>query len=301
MRTLLITGCCGFIGRVAWDYFQEEGFQVIGIDDLSRTGCCNLPSEDEFYDADINRIEDLPLPRIDAVLHLAAQVSVTRSLSSPVRDFNTNAAGTFHLALWARRHAVSRFIYASTNKVFGPLPHRAEPVGDDQPINPTTPYGISKAVGGLYVRELLPEMGWDFRQSCIYGDTQTGSEDQGWVAHILRQIREGKRVTCYGDGSQVRDLLHVDDLMRVYRLAVEGLLLPGSYVVGGGAENAHSFREVIEMLGGKIHNYEAWRHDDQRYFVSRNDGLLRAHAPWNPSIPFASWAKKVGRPLATDR
>lgn len=300
--TLLITGAAGFIGRAAWNHFSNLGWRIIGIDDLSRPQTPRIrPFEgtgDEFYEASILDIEELPLPEVDAVLHLAAQVAVTRSYASPMADFRRNAEGTLRVIEWCRRQSdpIPRFIYASTNKVFGPLDGLEEPIPDDYPLDPATPYGVSKATGALYARELLPWRSFVLHQSCIYGGEQRGSEDQGWVSHVAQEILLGNDITCYGDGTQVRDLLHVQDLLRLYQGILhqdpgdmDGFTLEaGSYVVGGGEENAVTFEQVVNFLGGEIEEYEDWRPKDQRYFVSANQGVREAG--WSPDV---GWQRGV--------
>lgn len=295
MLTMLITGCSGFIGRCVWDHYAAKEWRLIGIDNLSRSGVQPIGrfanERHEYYNASIEDIDRLALPRVDAVIHLAAQVSVDRSVLSPVADFRTNAAGTLALVLWAQRNGSPPFLYASTNKVFGDLAGlRDWEIKDSQPIAPQTPYGISKATGGLYVRDILPKSGWDLRQSCIYGETQTGSEDQGWIAWIVRRRQAGLPITCYGNGTQVRDLLHVSDLLRVYDLCLRRDLEPGSYIVGGGIGNAVSFKDAVEDIGGTIDRYGIVRSHDQDWFVSANEGLTRAG--WKPLVDARPWLKR---------
>lgn len=285
---VLITGAGGFIGGVATRVFRQlVGWEIIGLDSLVRPGS-RPPKGCEFYQADVRAIDDVPLPRVDAVLHLAAQAAVTRSLTSPLHDFGTNAEGTLRVVLWADRIG-ARVVYASSNKVFGPLDGVREPIGDAQPIAPRTPYGISKATGDLYVCEYG---GVSFRQSCIYGETQVGSEDQGWAAYVARRVRAGEAVTCYGDGTQVRDLLHVEDLCAAYGKALIGRIPPGAYTIGGGEANAVSFADFVACVAGTrevtIHQDE-WRPADQRYFVAANDGL--APHGWTPRLDWRdTWA-----------
>ncbi len=289
---MLITGVNGFIGSEAAMYFKDR-YSIIGIDNFSRYSpvvhACQYI--DELHRADICDIDKLALPKPLHILHLAAQVTVTRSISSPVADFYTNALGTFRLCLWAKSIGLDgAFIYANSNKVFGDNVSLGITVGDAMPLDPKTPYGVSKATGGLYVRELLPNNGYNFVQSCIYGEKQRGSVDQGWVAWLRHSIKNNIPITCFGDGTQVRDLLHVRDLLKAYEMAIErkdigisdSILLPGTYVVGGGRDNSYNFREVVNNLGGKIDKFEQWRQDDQRYFVSSNDGLRKAG--WLPNL-----------------
>lgn len=283
MPSMLITGAAGFIGNAACARYKDR-YKIIGIDDMSRPTARVPEGIHAFYKMDFKRICEFE--RVDVVLHLAAQVSVIQSLRDPFRDFQNNAEGTLALCLWAKRVKPRTVIYSNTNKVFGELIGQSVPVWDDQPLHPQTPYGVSKACGGMYVRDLLPNSGYDFRQSCIYGEDQQSTEDQGWVGFLRRQIAMGDPITCYGDGSQVRDLMHVQDLLRVYDQAIEGKLHPGSYTVGGGKENALSFQEVVKLLGSEINRYAPWRPHDQRYFVSANQGIWGS---WANLIKAREW------------
>lgn len=293
---MLITGAAGFIGNAACQRYRDE-FDIVAIDDLSRGKA--VPEGVHFIHGDAY-VAASQFQRFDVVVHLAAQVSVVRSLDDPRSDFRHNAEVTMKLAHWASKMPKPPiFIYASTNKVYGPLPGVLSPITDEQPLAPSTPYGISKATGGLYVRDFLPETGFDFRQSCIYGEAQIGSEDQGWIGWLRKCIREGISITCYGDGSQVRDLLHVSDLLHAYDKAIKGTLPAGSYTVGGGMENSLSFAGAVSLLGDRIANWAPWRKDDQRYFVAASDGL-RAHGWWpfldaREMLRAYQYTSKVGR------
>lgn len=277
---MLITGVAGFIGREAWQRFSGR-YELFGVDNLMRDGS-RMPTEGgTCYLADVENMDGFE--DVDVIIHLAAQVSVTGSVHKPYADLITNAAGTLRMCQVAQRTG-AKLIFASTNKVFGELQGQSEPVYDDQPWHPQTPYGISKAAAAMYVRDLLPSLGYVLHQSCVWSESQRGSIDQGWIGWLRRTIKAGKPVTCFGDGSQVRDLLHVSDLLDVYEMAIDGKINPGSYVTGGGEESAATFSEVVELLGGKIDKYEDWRPHDQRYFVSANEELTRAG--WAPKRMF---------------
>jgi len=285
---VLVTGAAGFIGRAACSRLVGEGHEVVGLDSFVKPSAAWPSGFEERYRADVRDLPELPIRACDAVIHLAAQTAVTRSYDAPRADFLANAAGTFEVCLWARSCG-ARVIYASTNKVYGDLEDKREPTSRHDPIDPRTPYGVSKATGALYVRELV-DRGYVFHQSCIYGLEQQGTIDQGWVSFVARQIRLGRPICCFGDGTQVRDLLHVDDLVRCYLVALRGDLEPGSYVVGGGSENARSFSDVIDLLGGEIASFGPWRLHDQRYFVSLNDDL-----PWSPRVDVRAGIEALNR------
>ncbi len=287
---MLVLGAAGFIGSAACEYYRDR-FHVVGIDDFSHCPMFGSGGGIPVIHSDASEVPRFFPKHLDVVLHLAGQVSVMASLADPEDDLTRNAMLTLKLARWAVKVGVNTFIYASTNKVFGELPGWNIQIKDGHPIFPQTPYGISKATGGMYVREFLPKVGFVFHQSCIMGSDQEfhSTENQAWIGYLIRRIREGKPITCYGDGSQVRDLLHVSDLLKAYDWAIEGKIEPGSYTVGGGVENAVSFQQAVDLLGGTITEYRPARPRDQRYFVAASDGLRAAG--WKPVVNAREWLK----------
>lgn len=282
---ILITGHCGFIGTASWNYFVKNNYNVYGIDNLCRKTSVKIEDKQSFI-LDINDIDKLNVPKIDWIIHLAAQVSVVDSNTDPLTDFLYNAFGTFKVVQFAKKHNAS-IIYSSTNKVFGDLEGVITPIKDSQPLLPKTNYGVSKCTGANYVLDYHVgnnKKGWVLHQSCIYGESQLGDANQGWVGWIRQCIKNNKDITCFGTGKQVRDLLHVDDLVRLYHMIIQGSIKPGAYVTGGGVDNQVTFEEAVNILGGKIKSYENWRESDQLYFVSDNNGLRQQG--WKPEILF---------------
>jgi CDP-paratose 2-epimerase len=227
------------------------------------------------------------------VLHLAAQVAVTTSVTDPRTDFEINALGTFNVCEAVRQAAPDALLLnASTNKVYGHMPEvevvqrgrcyayadLPHGVPESQPLDFHSPYGCSKGTADQYVRDYARIYGLrtvNFRQSCIYGMRQFGVEDQGWVAWFTIAATLGRPITIYGDGRQVRDILYVEDLVDCYRRAVDNVERAQGecYNVGGGPRNVLSLLELIgyleELLGREIPvSYADWRPGDQRVFVA---------------------------------
>jgi CDP-paratose 2-epimerase len=299
----LITGGAGFIGINAAHHYISRGGSVTILDDFSRRGTSEniewLQGEYpgvKVIPADIRRAQnvlDREAARCDVILHLAAQVAVTTSVLDPRTDFEVNALGTFNV-LEAARQAPNPpiVIYASTNKVYGgmedvqvvsntdrycyrDLPHG---IGENQRLDFHSPYGCSKGAADQYVRDYSRIYGLrtvTFRQSCIYGPHQFGIEDQGWVAWFGLCNLSGNRVTVYGDGKQVRDVLFVSDLIAVYDAAVERIEQATGrvYNIGGGPGSTLSLLELLVLLeritGRKTESsFADWRPGDQRVYIS---------------------------------
>lgn len=312
MQKIVITGVAGFVGTNLALALLRDGHEVVGLDSLSRRGSeTNLETiKAEFPKFDFRRreIEDTAMEIYSLkpilVYHFAAQVAVTSSLESPVRDFRINAEGSFAVAK-AAYDVGAGLIYTSTNKVYGdnvnhvPLteaPTRWDFAGELAGKGLTenfsidsghhTPYGVSKLVGELYVREFG---GIANRCSCMYGPNQFGIVDQGWLSHIATSKLTGRPVVIYGDGKQVRDALHIRDVVRLFRKQGETLLGPDAdklrrevFNVGGGYENTVSLIELCTRWGIKP-AFGEWRPADQKVFycdISKAERLLG----WKPAV-----------------
>ncbi len=315
-----ITGGAGFIGANYVNRLLERGEKVTIYDNLSRAGSKrNLTwLQDKFgqdgFQLVIGDVRDASLVKnssqsADIILHLAAQVAVTTSVVNPREDFEVNAGGTFNLLEAARLNGRSPvFLYASTNKVYGGMEnvrvveeatrwrYADLPQGcpETQPLDFCSPYGCSKGTGDQYVRDYariydLPTV--VLRQSCIYGPRQFGVEDQGWLAWMIIAAVTGRQLTIYGDGKQIRDVLHVDDLLDAYDNVITriGQVKGQIYNLGGGPENTLSiwteFGPLLEELLGKSIPVARrdWRPGDQKVFVA---DIRKAEADlgWKPKV-----------------
>ncbi len=319
-RHYFITGGAGFIGSNLVSSLLQRGEKVTIYDNLSRAGAkLNLEWLCETYGdkgynlirGDVREAEKVAEAARDAdvIVHLAAQVAVTTSVTRPREDFEINALGTFNVLEAARQSKKKPvFLYASTNKVYGGMDdvavveyetryaYASLPNGaaETQPLDFHSPYGCSKGSGDQYVRDYSRIYGLRsvvFRQSCIYGPRQFGIEDQGWVAWFVIAALTGRPIKIYGDGKQVRDVLHVSDLLRAYELAVENIDQAAGSVfnVGGGAANTISiWREfgplLEELVGNKLAvTVGDWRPGDQKVYVS---DIQKAQTllGWKPEI-----------------
>jgi len=328
-KNYLITGGAGFIGSNYVSHLLARGEKVTVYDNLSRFGAkTNLYWLDEKYGEGSFRliegdVRDSVLlshavNEVDVIVHLAGQVAVTSSVTNPREDFECNALGTFNLLESARLSERDPIVlYASTNKVYGGMEqvkiieeetrYRYEnlPFGvpESYPLDFHSPYGCSKGAGDQYVRDYARIFGIKtvvLRQSCIYGPRQFGVEDQGWLAWFMIAAATQAPITIYGNGKQVRDILHVEDLMNVYDLAVANISRVTGKVfnVGGGQDNTLSiwreFNPMLERLfGTKITvTWGDWRPGDQPIYISdiRN---ARLEMGWEPTISPNAGVRKL--------
>lgn len=301
---IIITGGAGFIGCNAASRYLRAGHQVVAVDNLSRKGAArNLEwlrpqGQLDFLNLDIRDhrgISELFLEHRDAdrILHLAAQVAVTTSIGCPRDDFETNALGTLNVLEAVRKARIfATLIYSSTNKVYGemmdvPVIQRAGRytwgtlpfgVSEDRNLDFHSPYGCSKGSADQYVidyHRIYSLRTLVFRQSCIYGYRQLGSEDQGWVAWFMIGSKLGLPITIYGDGKQTRDILFIDDLLNAFdaAFAAGNDVWGRAYNVGGGPNNVLSLLDVVRFIEEKQQsvlpcNFSEWRPGDQKVFVS---------------------------------
>ncbi|HEX5831105.1 MAG TPA: NAD-dependent epimerase/dehydratase family protein, partial [Gemmatimonadaceae bacterium] len=262
-RPVLVIGGAGFVGANLAHRLLAEGTAVLVLDNLSRPGVeRNLAwlrrEHGALLRVQVGDVRDAAAVRAAVrqarqVFHLAAQVAVTTSLVDPVGDFDVNARGTLNVLEAARTLVRPPLVtFTSTNKVYGGLADvalahdgrryapvrptlRAHGVSERRRLDFHSPYGCSKGTADQYVLDYARSFGVPtvvFRMSCIYGPRQMGTEDQGWVAHFLLRAIEGRPITIFGDGRQVRDLLFIDDLVDAF-----AHLAPHEEAVAGRAFN----------------------------------------------------------------
>ena len=318
-RSILITGGAGFVGsNLAERLLSRPETRVRVLDSLARPGVEHnlawlqtMEGADrlEFIEADVRDAAAVNRAARDVteIYHLAAQVAVTTSVDAPREDMEVNVVGTFNVLEAARQSGRRPYLlFTSTNKVYGSLEGvpvhvegrrycadeaAFEGVRENEALDFHSPYGCSKGAADQYVRDYgriydLPTT--VFRMSCIAGPRQFGTEDQGWVAHFLYSVLEGRPITIYGDGFQVRDVLHVADLVDAIEAAWRSRAQTAGqiYNLGGGMERAVSITEMlaaIERVTGRkpVLQFSGTRPGDQPLYIS-DTSLLTRHTGWHP-------------------
>jgi CDP-paratose 2-epimerase len=317
----LITGGAGFIGVSLAHRLLTSGRPVLLFDNLSRPGSRrNFEWLKQTHGSSVQlQVADVrdrialrqALGAAEDVYHFAAQVAVTTSLRSPSGDFDVNARGSLNVLEEIRRlDDPPPLLFTSTNKVYGSLENiglrrnggRREPsvprileygISEDQPLDFQSPYGCSKGAADQYVLDYARNFGLPalvFRMSCIYGAHQQGTEDQGWVAHFMMRALDEQPITIYGDGTQTRDLLYIDDLVEAMLLARRDIkrLAGQVFNIGGGPGNTASLLEMLKLTGETLLEppmvrFAVPRPGDQRYYVS-DTRRFQAATGWAPAI-----------------
>jgi CDP-paratose 2-epimerase len=330
-----VTGGAGFIGSNIADALASQGHPVLIYDSLARPGVeRNLAWLKQRHDglitdihADIRDRDELDraVGEAGAVFHMAAQVAVTTSVEDPRDDFEVNIGGTFNL-LEAVRRKGSRtpVVFASTNKVYGDLaaltfelgPNGYAPtdpeigahgISEAWPLDFHTPYGCSKGAADQYVLDYARSFGVPatvLRMSCIYGQRQMGTEDQGWVAHFLIRALKGEQITLYGDGLQVRDILDASNAVGAYLAAWRHIDRAAGHAfnLGGGPANAVSLRTLLAEIGRLTGrepdvSFADWRAGDQRYFIA-DTRAAEAVLGLGPKVPWRTGVARLAEWLA---
>jgi CDP-paratose 2-epimerase len=331
---LLVTGGCGFLGSNLADAAIERGADVVVFDNLSREGAADnrawldTRGAFRFVHGDIRSFDDVRAvvaqTQPDAVFHLAGQVAMAASLARPRRDFEINAVGTHNLLEAVRDQAPeAAIVYASTNKVYGDLDQfdyretetRYECVGlpdgfdESVALDFRTPYGCSKGSADQYVLDYARVFGLRtavFRHSSMYGGRQFATYDQGWVGWFCGRAlaaAAGDRdpFTICGSGKQVRDLLHVTDVVDLYFTCLERIdtVSGQAFNIGGGMKNSLSLLELFARLEELCatplsYTHLPARHSDQRVFVADGAKAQRLLG-WSPTV-----SREEGLPAMLD-
>ena len=330
---VLITGGCGFLGSNLAVDALANGDEVTLFDNLSRVGGTeNLQwlreqGAIDFRHGDIRCRTDIEQTiksaEPEAVIHLAGQVTMTRSLQNPRHDFEVNALGSLTLLEAVRQFAPdAQVLFSSTNKVYGDLEQftyreddtrytcveKPNGFAEDTPLGFKSPYGCSKGCADQYMLDYWRMYGIKtvvFRHSSMYGGRQFATYDQGWIGWFVQKCLEqvgrdkSQPFTISGNGKQVRDVLHADDMKALYR---EALANPDRcagevYNIGGGPENSLSILELLEMLGQFLEITPVFtkidpRSSDQKVFVA---DLTKAKdsLAWSPVISAEDGVSKM--------
>lgn len=258
---LMLSGSAGFIGSnfVRKVIYDKQPYEIFSVDKVANSSMLNNIYQHklhEFYIADIcdrhvmDKIFEYVKP--DVVVHMAAEASVDKSINDPDIFIRTNVSGTQNLVNLALKYQVSKFVYCSTDEVYGALNSAEDaPWSEDAPLNPKNPYSASKAAGELVVRAAANTHALPFiiTRSCNnYGKRQTPDK---LIPRSIKCLLEDKPIPVYGKGAQIRDWLHVDDncnaILRILKYGKVG----ETYNISGNQEltNLEVVSEICNLMG----------------------------------------------------
>lgn len=299
---MLITGGAGFIGSHTVDAALATGWQVRVLDDLSNGDITNLPASVDFIKADITDeyAVEHAVAGCNAVIHLAALVSVPLSLHDPIRTYHVNTTGTAVVLDAARRNGVRRFVLASTCAVYGNQPARED---DCSSIQPLAPYAASKLMAEQWARLYSHTYAMEtviLRYFNVYGPRQRAdSPYSGVIARWCSAVQRHEPCLVFGSGEQTRDFISVYDVARANLLAAtsDGFEWGGIYHVATG--RSVSLNQILEVFDSIV-NYPVQRH----YAPAREGDILHSvgdsgklqRLGWSPRISLLEGLSELLRP-----
>jgi len=299
---VLITGGAGFIGSHIAESYLAEGHEVIIVDNLSTGLKENIPVGAKFFAVDIcdsAKLEPL-FAGIDVVSHQAALPRNQYCVEHPEECHRHNVDGTLSVLRLARLHGVKKVIYASSCAIYA---ESEQPISEDHPIKPRTPYAVQKYIGELYGQVFQEIYGLPIiilRYFNVYG---AGQNERGAYPNVLaafrKQIREVGKVFITGDGEQKRDYVHVKDVAEANVKALDlELLPPWRNALNIGTGRPLSVNEVASFFGVEK-EYIQPRPGEPRILyadISRAKKILH----WEPKIRFEEGVQEVVAEYAKD-
>jgi len=289
---ILVTGGAGFIGSHTVDaLIAAGGDQVSILDDLSAGKREQVNPRANFTQADLRDAAAvkgvIARERPEAIVHLAAQMDVRRSVADPPFDAQVNLVGFLNLMEAAREQGLKRVIFASTGgAIYGE--QEVFPCDEDHPRRPVSPYGVAKFATEAYLFFYKVQYGIDYvalRYANVYGPRQDPHGEAGVVAIFCGRILEGQPCTIYGDGGQTRDYIYVGDVVRANLAAIQSAV-SGAFNIGTGVETDVNqlYRALADAAGSKT----APKHGPARAGEQRRSVITAARAArelaWTPQV-----------------
>lgn len=310
----LITGGCGFLGTaLIRSLIQDDNDTVRVVDNLSVGTREDLAEVCQFTETASSKVgpmpsgsgattvelvfgdildEDLAMRAAegaDVIVHLAANTGVAPSVENPRADCMTNVVGTFNYLEAARQNGVKRFIFASTGQAAGEV---EPPIHEELPPHPVSPYATSKLAGEGYCSSYFRTFGVEtvaLRFGNVYGPGSTHKNSA--VARFIKRATQGEVLEIYGDGTQTRDFIYIEDLIRAVRLAATAEAIGGeTFQIATSAET--SVRELIDMLLPVLAT-AGIKDVEVRHAGPRQGDVMRNYADTSKAARLLDWKSQV--------
>jgi UDP-glucose 4-epimerase len=288
---ILVTGGAGFIGSHVVDAFLAAGHEVAVVDNLTTGDARWLDGRARLHEVDLRsarlaRVFETERPEV--VAHLAAQASVSRSVTDPAFDASVNVGGGIGLLECCRRYGVRRVIYSSSGGA-GYGDTDVIPTPEDHPTLPISPYGITKIAMEQYVSAwsgIYGISGISLRYANIYGPRQNPQGEAGVIAIFCHRLLTGQIPMINGDGEQTRDYTYVEDVAAANLKALEHPEVTGAVNISTGIETSVNglYRALVQAAGSPV----AAQHAPARPGEQRRSCLSPARAArvlgWKPVV-----------------
>lgn len=287
--SILITGGAGFIGSNMVDALIDGNYEVIVIDNLSTGYRENLNNKAQFYNIDLNdrKIYDVfKKHNIEKVIHLGAQIDVTRSVKDPIYDSNINIQGSINLFQACIKNDVKKVVYASSAAVYGEPNYL--PINEGHPIKAMSPYGVSKHTPEHYLKYFNNEYDLDYtvlRYSNVYGPRQSAAGEGGVIAIFVDRMLRDKSPVIYGDGKQSRDFIHVFDIIRANLQALD---TASGKTLNVSTRTETTVNRLVKIINENLDKnlepiYKERREGDIRHSILDNSKALK-YLEWEPTF-----------------
>lgn len=297
-RRALVTGGAGFIGSHLVEHLLKRGLETVVIDNLSVGKKENIPPGAEFIQGDLNDTEAVKkaLSGVDVVFHLAARVTIRDSFSGFAEDARTNVMGTINLLSSLKASSARKLIFASSMAVYGDA--RELPVKEWHPLEPSSPYGISKLACERYILCLCKHL--DIRPVILryfntYGTRQTLSPYVGVISIFIDKLKAKEPLTIFGDGEQIRDFIHVKDVAEANWLAMEYEGTHDTFNVGTG--KGTSVNSLARLLTRMTNAQERFDYLPKQHGEPSNSiahmGLSRTELGFEPQVTMETGLPEV--------
>ncbi|WP_423793014.1 SDR family oxidoreductase [Methanocaldococcus indicus] len=293
---ILVTGGAGFIGSHIVDLLVEEGYDVVIIDNLKTGNKNNINPKAEFVNVDIrdkNLDKKINFKDIDTIIHQAAQINVRNSVENPIYDGDVNILGTLNLLENMRKYDIDKIIYSSSVAIYGDIKYL--PVDENHPINPLSPYGLSKYVGEEYIKLYNRLYGIEYailRYSNVYGKRQDPKGEAGVISIFIEKMLKNESPTIFGDGNQTRDFVYVKDVARANLLALDWK----NETVNIGTGKETSINELFKIIANELNFKKSPIYDKPRegevYRIYLNIEKAKK-LNWEPETTLNEGIKKV--------
>jgi UDP-glucose 4-epimerase len=294
----LVTGGAGFIGSTLVDRLLAEDWKVDVVDDLSSGTLANLGDARtlpdrrfSFHRLDVASaavVELIDHRKPDVIFHLAAQMDVRVSVARPVFDAMTNVIGSLNIFEGARAAGVQKIVFAGSGGTLYGSPQKI-PTKETAAQHPESPYGVAKKAVGDYLYYYRAQHGLEYTVLAlanVFGPRQNPHGEAGVVAIFADMFLDRKAPVIFGDGSQTRDFVYVDDVVDAFvRAATKG----GGLTMNIGTSIETSVREIYDLMG-KLTGF----HEPARIQPARTGELARSaidpgkaeiHLGWKPFTP----------------
>jgi len=297
---VIVTGGAGFIGAHTCRALLARGHGVTAVDDLSHGKREAVPDKFDLVVLDVRDPKLMGVMekrRPDAVVHLAAQMDVRKSVADPLFDASVNVLGTLGALESARRAGARRFVFASSGgAVYGE--QDVFPATEAHPRRPASPYGTSKLCGEEYVEHYRRAHGIStlcLRYANVYGPGQDPLGEAGVVAIFLHHLLEGRAPRINGDGLQTRDFVYVEDVARANAMAVESVA-SGALNIGTACESniVQLAEKLVKATGGPAPTHGPQAPGEQRRSVIDPAAARKALA-WEPRVGFEEGLERTAQ------